>query len=252
MAVPPLRVMLAEDNLVSQTLLCRLLESMGHSVTLAEHGAQALELVATQDFDVALMDMQMPIMDGETATRLIRMLPGDRARLPVVALTADAGDEHRVRYHEAGLDACLAKPVTAEALAQTLKRMAGAPADAPEPDLEAEADASGLPVLDHAYLEDMRQWVGEATVLALLAGAPASFDEELAAITRAWESGDKRRLRENAHRLKGAAGSVGCRRLADVAQSIQHEDGPGDRRRLDRLTAEAAAAAVAITAWRPA
>ncbi len=248
-----LRVLLAEDNPVNQALLTHLLESIGHVVTLAEHGAQALELVATADFDVALMDMQMPVMDGATATRLIRLLPGDRARLPVVALTAESADQHE-RYFEAGLDGFLCKPVNAATLARTLKDItASEPMTTQQETPPPPPPEDGPPVLDPAYLDDLRQWVGDATALTLLAAAPESFRDELAAITAAWHGGDAKGVRENAHRLKGAAGSIGCRRLAEAAQALHKTEAIdlGDRAPLQRLTAEVAAAIDAATAWRP-
>ncbi|MGE5514461.1 MAG: ATP-binding protein [Bacteroidota bacterium] len=257
----PLRVLLAEDNPVNQTLLVQLLRKMGHTVTLAENGAQALELAADETFDVVLMDMQMPVMDGETATKLIRMLPGDRANLPVVALTADAVQEHHDRYVAAGLTAFLTKPVAGDVLARTLAEVTEPPGETPpppapaiaEPAEDAPAVTSTTPVLDPAYLDDMRQWVGDATLLTLLATAPDSFNDELASIRTAWRDGDLQGVRENAHRLKGAAGSVGCRRLAEVAQAAQKITAAdlATPTLLRELETGVVAAIAAATQWRP-
>lgn len=247
-----LRVLLAEDNPVNQALLTHLLESLGHAVMLAEHGARALELAATVDFDVALMDMQMPVMDGETATRLIRLLPGERARLPVVALTAETA-EQRERYLAAGLNGFLNKPVNAATLALTLETATASGQGQTGGTEPPQKNDDGPPVLDEAYMNDMRQWVGDGTALTLLAAAPDSFRDELQAITAAWNNGDGKSVRENAHRLKGAAGSVGCRRLAETAQILQRSDiqDLNDRQPLERLTADVTAAIAATTAWRP-
>ncbi|HLO75177.1 MAG TPA: ATP-binding protein [Magnetospirillum sp.] len=249
---PRLRLLLAEDNPVNQTLLIRLLESAGHTVTLAQHGAQALELASQRQFDAVLMDMQMPVMDGETATKLIRMLPGEQARLPIVALTADAVEEHRQRYQAAGLDALLTKPVAPEVLFRTLDEVTARCDNASSPPASS-LPPSTAPVLDDAYLEDMRQWVGDATLLSLLATAPTSFFDELQAIRAAWEAGDITGVRENAHRLKGAAGSVGCRRLAEVAQGLQKlpDADLGATGHLDQLAEAVEAALAATTTWRP-
>lgn len=267
LAARPLNVLLAEDNPVNQALVARMLERMGHCVTLAEHGAQALELAAARDFDAVLMDMQMPVMDGETATRLIRTLPGHRARVPVIALTADAVLEHRERYLAAGLDGFLTKPVSWKLLARTLDdaavphpQAAPAPASPPDsPPLPAPQEAvpdevPPLPVIDDDYLEDMRQWVGDATLISLLETAPDSFNGEMTAIRQAWDTGDVQTIRETSHRLKGAAGSVGCRRLADLAHVIQKLT-PTDvagRQLLESLEQEVAMAAAEIIQWRPA
>lgn len=109
------------------------------------------------------------------------------------------------------------------------------------------------PLLDFAYLEDMRQWVGDATLLTLLATAPGSFLGEMEAIRAAWHKGDAEGVRENAHRLKGAAGSVGCRRLAALAQTLQKVGGEELRAHalLQTLEEEVATAIAAATQWRP-
>lgn len=109
------------------------------------------------------------------------------------------------------------------------------------------------PVLDPTYLDDMRQWVGDQTLLTLLASAPESFMTELAAIRLAWEDGNAQGVRENAHRLKGAAGSIGCRRLADLAQAMQGiaDDDLSALGRLRELETEVATAIAAAACWRP-
>lgn len=258
----------AEDNPVNQALVAHMLERMGHTATVVEHGAQALELAAAENYDAILMDMQMPVMDGETATKLIRNLPGHRAGVPIIALTADAVLEHRDRYLSAGLDAFLTKPVSWKLLARTLdeaaaRRAAPVPVEPPAPSIPAlepetmstpEPEAPALaPVLDLDYLEDMRQWVGDDTLLSLLSTAPASFDGELTTIGAAWDSGDIHMVRETAHRLKGAAGSIGCRRLADLAHRLQKmtEEELSDRSHEDVLAQEVKAALAQVCQWRP-
>ncbi|MBX9635806.1 MAG: response regulator, partial [Magnetospirillum sp.] len=265
LAPRPLKVLLAEDNPVNQALVAHMLERMGHSSILVEHGAQAVELAATQSFDAILMDMQMPVMDGETATRLIRALPDSRANVPIIALTADAVLEHRDRYLAAGLDAFLTKPVSWKLLARTLDEAAARrPTAEPEFSVPQEQEPekiakaapeppSQAPVIDRAYLEDMRQWVGDTTLLSLLATAHDSFTGELAVIRKGWASGDLTSVRETAHRLKGAAGSVGCRRLADLSHRIQKltQAELGENQILEDLIQEVAIALEAISQWKP-
>lgn len=112
-AVPAsLSVLLVEDNPVGRLVASGFLKAMGHQVTLAEDGAAGLALAAARRFDLIVMDVQMPTMDGHAATRAIRRLDGAAGRVPIVALTAGdaAGDDARCR--EAGMDACLHKPVS--------------------------------------------------------------------------------------------------------------------------------------------
>jgi CheY-like chemotaxis protein len=127
-------VLVAEDNGVSRTLLQQLLERAGWRVTTAEDGARALH-AAEHDgpFDVVLMDVQMPMMDGIAATQAIRRLPGPARQVPIVAVTAFALPSDRDRCLSAGMDGFLTKPVDPDALFAVLERLTGVPAPAAAP-----------------------------------------------------------------------------------------------------------------------
>ena len=112
----PLAVLLAEDGPVNQLLVKRLLEKAGHTVTVVETGVQAIEAVAGSDFDVVLMDIQMPEMDGLDATMRIRAGEKNGRRLPVIALTAHAMEADRERCLAAGMDGYISKPISPDAL----------------------------------------------------------------------------------------------------------------------------------------
>src|ERR1041385_145973 len=108
---PPQRILLAEDNLVNQQLAIRLLQKLGHSVTLASHGREALEILEKNNFDMVLMDVQMPEMDGFTATRAIREQERTTGQhLTIIAMTARAMKGHRESCLEAGMDDYISKP----------------------------------------------------------------------------------------------------------------------------------------------
>ncbi len=128
-ATPPahrLKVLLAEDNLVNQRLAVRLLEKAGHQVTVVENGAEALEQWTAQPFDVVLMDVQMPVMDGFRATGAIRELEQStqRPRTPILAMTAHALAGDRERCLRAGMDGYLAKPIRSADLMRWLAETA--------------------------------------------------------------------------------------------------------------------------------
>jgi signal transduction histidine kinase/AmiR/NasT family two-component response regulator len=117
-SVPPLRVLLAEDNSINQRLISKLLEKRGHRVSIVANGQDLLHAAAGNDFDLILMDVQMPLLDGFETTRERRRLERDTgvARVPIVAMTASAMDEDRRRCLAAGMDAYIAKPVRHEDL----------------------------------------------------------------------------------------------------------------------------------------
>jgi two-component system sensor histidine kinase/response regulator len=118
----PLRILLAEDNLVNQKLASRLLENQGHKVVVAADGAQALDTLEKQSFDLVLMDAQMPVMDGFEATAAIRRLEQNtRAHIPIIAMTAHAMVGDRQRCLQAGMDGYIAKPVHAHELFETIE-----------------------------------------------------------------------------------------------------------------------------------
>ena len=128
-SAPPrraLRVLLADDAVPSQKLIRYALGQRGHTVEVAGNGAEALDLVGRGDFDVLLMDVQMPIMDGLEATAAIRKLEDvKKARLPIIAMTAHAYKSDQERCLAAGMDAYISKPVNRQELIETVERLGG-------------------------------------------------------------------------------------------------------------------------------
>jgi two-component system sensor histidine kinase/response regulator len=117
-----LRILLAEDNPVNQRLATRLLERRGHRVTVVGNGQDALELASSQNFDIILMDVQMPVMDGLEATRRIR---GRNLSIPILAMTAHAMEGDRQRCLDAGMDGYTSKPIRAEELFAAIRSLSG-------------------------------------------------------------------------------------------------------------------------------
>ncbi len=120
--VRPLRLLLAEDNPINQRLVRTMLQKFGHTVTVASNGREAVAAVETTDFDAILMDMQMPEMGGEEATRIIRAMPAPRGAMPIIALTADVMPEDRERYLRSGLNDLVAKPIDWQVLSDALAK----------------------------------------------------------------------------------------------------------------------------------
>ncbi|MCG8619179.1 MAG: response regulator, partial [Desulfobacterales bacterium] len=120
-----LSILLAEDNPVNQRVARIMLRSAGHRITVAGNGREALSFFRENDFDLVLMDIQMPVMDGEEASRQIRKLEeGSDRRTPIVALTANAMKGHKEHYLSLGMDGYLAKPIQKEALLDIVHTLA--------------------------------------------------------------------------------------------------------------------------------
>ena len=118
-----LKILAAEDNLVNQKVLAAMVNSLGHQITMVNNGQEALDALETESFDLILMDMQMPVLDGVSATRAIRERPEPTRDITIIALTANAMEGDRERYLAAGLDDYLSKPLQRTELAQTLERI---------------------------------------------------------------------------------------------------------------------------------
>ena len=121
---PPLKVLLAEDNPVNQKVASAILRKFGHAVTVVADGYEAVEAVRKGDWDLVLMDVQMPGLDGLAATRRIRALEGPKAGVPIIAVTANALKGDDVRCLEAGMNGYLAKPIEPARLAEALRKFA--------------------------------------------------------------------------------------------------------------------------------
>jgi CheY-like chemotaxis protein len=120
------RVLVVEDHPINQKLMGVLLGRMDCQVSFCENGQLALDLVQQEAFDLILMDVNMPVMDGLTATRSIRQLPGARAQIPIVVVTADVMNEAREQALAAGANAFLSKPLEIEQLRAMVQRFAAA------------------------------------------------------------------------------------------------------------------------------
>ena len=118
------RVLVAEDNVVNQRVITRMLHNLGFHATVVPNGLHAVEAVAENEFDLVLMDVQMPEMDGLTATRTIREAEATTGRhTPIVAVTANSPGRERDDYLEAGMDEFLPKPVKQDLLAETISKV---------------------------------------------------------------------------------------------------------------------------------
>jgi CheY-like chemotaxis protein len=130
-SAPSCRILLVEDNAVNRTIATKLLEKRGHVVIAVENGALAVDITATEQFDVVLMDVSMPVMDGLTATAHIRAREHTTgAHIPIIAVTAHAMESDRERCRAAGMDDYIPKPIKSADLFAAVARLGSATAAA--------------------------------------------------------------------------------------------------------------------------
>ncbi len=237
-----LRILIAEDDELSQWVLASICRNRGHDVALVSNGADAVIQAEEREFDVLLLDIQMPDCDGyEVALRIRRSegrQTGRAVRLPIIALTAHIGVEIRDRCTASGMDGYLAKPVRARELFSKLEMMLVSKDAGGEP-------ADGTSPSDPLDWEQLQAFVGgdAAVRQKVLASAGRLLDPALATIEAALQRMDFASAQKEAHRLKGMAGNIGARDVADVASSLEtsaaRQDLGGGRARLVELRSEA-------------
>jgi CheY-like chemotaxis protein len=227
-AIRPLRILVAEDVEINRDLLRAMLGRDGHHVTMVENGQEAVAAVAAQPFDVVLMDMQMPMMDGIEATRRIRTLPTPTGQVPIVALTANVMESEREHCLQAGMDRVLTKPIDWPELSRMLSELAveapAATASAGFPEkpqvLMAEPEPRASDLLDRSRIEDLGKITGRDRLQGFLRSALASAENLLAEMTA--HRDDQAEIVKIAHRLAGTAPSVGLARIGAIAREIEH------------------------------
>jgi CheY-like chemotaxis protein len=224
----PLRILLAEDNLVNQKLALRLLERMGYRADVAANGLEVLQSLRRQPYDVILMDVQMPEMDGLEASRAIWAEWPAESRPRIIAMTANVMAEDRQECLAAGMDDFVAKPVRVDELVAALAKSPplvgrAVPATAA---VQGASDAESSPpaaLLDPAALERMREMAGgDAGFLkemfeTFLVDAPVM----LAEMRQALEREDAATLRLAAHSLKSNSADFGATELADLCRELE-------------------------------
>ena len=206
------RVLIVEDNAINRRLLLMQILRLGRPADAADSGEAALEAIGRNDYGLILMDCQMPGVDGYEATRLLREGESGRRRVPVVALTAHAGESDRARCMAAGMDDYLAKPATLDDLSSVLDRW-----DRPFDETAAKAYAA-LAAPDEASFRGLvGEFISDSGARLRLARAAA-------------EAGDRAAMSAQVHAVKGAAASLGARGLRELCRRVElsEESGQGD------------------------
>ena len=252
-SILPPRLLLAEDNPANQRLATLMLQRVGCRVDVASNGREALSMASRFPYDLVMMDCQMPDLDGLQTTQEIRKLPPERARVPVVALTANAFRSDRERCLAAGMNDFLSKPITLESLMQVLRRWLPAHFTRPEnASFSSEGSSEAILIVPQAEIieevshikarmEDLKSIFDESMLVQSRAMARKDWEERLSDATTALAAAEWSTLGKVIHRLAGSALELGAKHLTKRCRSMeaacQAQDAAEAKRRLPELIA---------------
>jgi CheY-like chemotaxis protein/HPt (histidine-containing phosphotransfer) domain-containing protein len=213
-AMPPMSILVVEDNEINRFLLRRYLEAVGHRVTEAVDGIDGVALSEREKFDVILMDISMPRLDGIEATRRIRAGSGLSAQSRILALTAHAMPEEQIRFREAGMEAGLTKPIGRTDL---LRALAGV-------ELAKTAATTAVaedPVVDRTSLTELVGQIGAETAALLVRRLMEEGEALVGRVLAMSLATDAAMIAKECHQLAGTCGTFGTRRLRGVLAGIE-------------------------------
>ena len=224
-----LHILVAEDNVLNQKVAARILEKEGHTVQVVSNGLEVLEALEKENFDLVLMDVQMPLMDGIETTLVIRNSKNSRfePEIPIIALTAHAFKEDRERCLKAGMNAYISKPFKKRDIAalirQTVHRHTAAePAIAEVPDTADKGDVLNIP-------EAMERLDGDGELLKEICGVfTDDAPKQMEILRKAIDTGDMVLTERQAHSLKSAAANIGADLMKSRAFEIELAAREGD------------------------
>jgi signal transduction histidine kinase/DNA-binding response OmpR family regulator/HPt (histidine-containing phosphotransfer) domain-containing protein len=260
----PLRILLAEDNKINQKFASVLLTRAGHSVEVAENGHQAVDAVRRSDFDVVLMDIQMPELDGLGATRQIRALAEPKRSIPIFAMTANAMAGAREEYLAAGMDDYISKPVQPSLLLSKLSTIAPAGGSDTPADATTAAGKQAVtpkdavnsnegPVLDETKLAELASFLPLSNVSALVSLYLVDVETHLIEIASCHARNDPAGVARSAHCIVSTSGNVGAARTSRLARSLERACAENDGAHINRLVGElrdaSASSSAAMRIW---
>jgi CheY-like chemotaxis protein len=204
-----LRILVAEDHLVNQTLFRSILEKMGHSIDVAVDGKEAVEMAQAAKYDLIFMDIQMPNMNGLEATERLREIG---INIPIVAVTANAIKEEMDKCLEKGMNDFLAKPFRKKDLEPVLAKWGGATGEKRQEKPDPPIDVEGA----------VETFMGERDVVVdLLKSFLPKVRDELVNMKEAFEAEEYDTIRELAHSIKGGAWNLQAKKLGDAAAGLE-------------------------------
>ncbi len=218
-----LRVLIVDDNHINQYFVSNLLDKFGHAFETASNGKEAISAWKKRPFDVILMDVQMPEMDGVTATRHIRQSGLANADIPIVALTANALVGDREKYLAAGMNEYVRKPIDPKKLHNVLARIANTTTTSIVNNSSPVDNVASLPLFDEDRLSSLGSLIGEETLQQILEDSLDEAVSLLRSIHSAIDDNDLSAAKKSAHGLKGIVSNVGAERVSGFASELELE-----------------------------
>lgn len=223
------RILIADDNVMNQKVFSMILGRAGHVVETAHDGEAALDVMKDHNIDIVLMDVNMPVLNGIEATKLYRFTALGRRRIPIVGITADASAETAERCIEAGMDACIGKPVEADSLLQLIEDLCvdTIPPEIPLFDPTGTVTPlfpTGSPKpspINAAKLDELEELGGKEFVAELLADYVNDSDTVIATLLEAVTDDDDTKFRSGSHALRSSAANIGAEKVAQICLHLQ-------------------------------
>jgi two-component system sensor histidine kinase RpfC len=229
-ATRPLHILVADDNRINQSVVAKILDRAGHTARIVSDGEQALDALEEENFDVVLMDVNMPVMNGIEATKLYRFAALDKPRIPVLALTADATPQMAQRCLDSGMDACIVKPVEPARLLDIIDSFVfGAARSKP-------STASVTSIADHPryqagpssvnanMLRDLEALGGRDFLVGIAQDFIGDADSLLLSLRAAAEASDMSLFQAEAHALSSAAANLGAEGVQAMCRQMRQLD----------------------------
>jgi two-component system sensor histidine kinase RpfC len=225
------KILVADDNRTNRNVLGAILGSAGHDVTMVTDGDEALDALESGGFDILLLDINMPRLNGIDACTMWRQIEGGRQHLPIVGVTADATPETETRCRNAGMDVRITKPVDAKLLLATIDRLCGGAdteveaATGPDPfNIVVPISRIGTPasaVIDQAQIDYLVSIGDDAFVRGMVEGFFQDADETLEPLRQAVSQGRVQEFRFYAHAIKSSSTNMGAKPLADLCARLE-------------------------------
>jgi two-component system sensor histidine kinase RpfC len=225
-----LSILVADDNRTNLLVLSKVLERAGHTVTVVENGADAVDALIGNTFDVALMDLNMPVLNGIDAFKQYRSSLRGRVPTPVIALTADATSEASARCAEAGFQACATKPIEPQRLLELVSQVtpqsaieSESPALVPEPDHETPDHAAPVckATIRRETLRKLEQLGGRPFVEELIKQFTTDTEDMLRGLKLALSKNDASEFDDQLHAMRSAAGNIGAESIYYICLSVK-------------------------------